>query len=146
MILVKSFPVDSLGLFWAMLYFWPKKDTMLSTLISKDDSKTWRPKLKNKEPWWRSKQTNPNLSPWNTPTVSAHCCSKATSVVDMRMTDRRRWSHYRWRTLVAFREKSECVNLVNKIYHTGPTTKPKSNYEHPHHNECVDGESSCPPS
>ncbi|GER55240.1 UDP-N-acetylmuramate--L-alanine ligase [Striga asiatica] len=58
---------------------------------------------------------------------------------------RRRWAggigHMRWQlrwALVAFSEKPKCVDLVDKIGHAGPSTKPKPNYQNPNNYKYVD--------
>ena len=43
-----------------------------------------------------------------------------------------------WRALVAFGKKPKCVNLPYEVGHAGPSSKPKSNYKNPYHNECIE--------
>lgn len=72
------------------------------------------------------------------------------SSVVVEMVERRRWRDggaggvervlrwWWWWALVTLGEEPKSVNLVYKIDHTGPPTKPKTNHKHPNHHKDVD--------
>ena len=53
------------------------------------------------------------------------------------------WWGWGW-TLVALGKEPECIDLLDEICHTSPTSQSKANNEDPYHNECVHCIHCCP--